>query len=58
MKGLRKKFNVHSVKLQMPLLPHESHTSRLCTAQMVSQQAHLDFFPKETVSLNLSSYLH
>lgn len=58
MKGLKKKFNVHSAKLQMPLLPHENHTLRLCTAQMASLQTHLGFFPKETVSLNLSSYMH
>lgn len=45
-------------KLQMPLLPHENNPLRLCTARMVSLQAHLGFFPEETVSLNLSSYMH
>lgn len=55
---LRRKFNVHSAKLQVPLLPRENHTLSLCTAQMVSLQAHLGFFPKETVSLNLSSCMH
>lgn len=36
MEGLRRKFNLHSAKLQVPVLSYENHTLRLCIVQMVS----------------------